>query len=284
MKPHVTLILAAFLLSACSSQAEPTSIPDAGGPSAIQVAVAGSEFTVGNPRIPILLFDGVRRVADARKVVITTYDLTPETPEPGGWSGEAINYSDYQVPYWVAYPELPHAGFWGLVAEITLADGTETRSEFAIQVVEELDSPMAGEIPPASENRTLDTEPDISKLTSGFDPEPGLYQMTVAEAMNSGRPTVVTFATPAFCTSQLCAPVVDSVEAVYEKLGDQINFIHIEVYKIFDPLILADEMREWGLTTEPWTYVLDAEGKVAMRFSGPLSPHELSQALGSLLP
>ncbi len=284
MKLHVTLVLAALAVSACSNQVDPTAAPDATGPTAIQVGVAGSEFIVGRPRIPILLFDGVQRVADAEKVVITTFDLTYETPEPGGWSGEAVNYSDYQVPYWVAYPELPHAGFWGLVADITLADGSETRAEFAVQVVEEIESPSIGEFPPASENRTLETEPDISKLSSGFDPDPGLYQMTVAEAMGSGSPTVVTFATPAFCTSQLCAPVVDSVETVYEELGSQVNFIHIEVYKVFNPLILADEMREWRLTTEPWTYVLDSEGRVTMRFSGPLSPRELFQALSTLLP
>ncbi len=108
--------------------------------------------------------------------------------------------------------------------------------------------------------------------------------MTVADAMASGQPTVITFATPAFCTSQLCAPVVNSVEAVYEDLGTLANFIHLEVYKKFDPLVLADEMAKWGLTTEPWTFVLDSEGRVAGKFGGPLSPRELRAALAPLLP
>ncbi|NIP26954.1 MAG: thioredoxin family protein, partial [Phycisphaerae bacterium] len=80
---------------------------------------------------------------------------------------------------------------------------------------------------------TLATEPDITSLTSGSDPVPGLYQMTVAEALASGRPTVVTLATPAFCQTDICAPVVDSVEAVYEDYKDQANFLHLEIYKDF---------------------------------------------------
>lgn len=39
-----------------------------------------------------------------------------ETAEPV-WQGAAENYSDYEVPYWVAYPTLPSPGFWGVTAQ-----------------------------------------------------------------------------------------------------------------------------------------------------------------------
>jgi len=42
-------------------------------------------------------------------------------------------------------------------------------------------------------------------------------------------------------------------------------------------------MAEWGLDTEPWVFVLDADGKVVARFSGPLSPTELLASLEPLL-
>lgn len=282
MKSTTIIVLTALLLAACG--APPTGTPAAvpSGQSDIQIAVTSNDFEAGQPRVPFVLFSGTRKVADAQRVKLTAFDLTPATPTQG-WSGEAISYSDYEVPYWVAFPELPHPGFWGLGAEITLADGSTTAAQFSIEVVEDTSSPAIGARPPASENRTLKTEPDIHKLSSGSDPLPGLYQMTVADALASGRPSVVNFATPAFCTSKLCAPVVNSVEAVYEDLGDRANFIHIEVYKTFDPLVYADEMSEWGLLSEPWTFVLDKEGKVAHKFGGPVSPRELSEALEPLL-
>jgi len=138
---------------------------------------------------------------------------------------------------------------------------------------------------PLSENRTLATGLELEKLTSAVEPNPAFYQMTVHEAVANDQPSVIVFSTPGFCQTAFCAPVLDSAEAVATALGDHANFIHIEVYKQFNPeLVLADEMVEWGFTSEPWTYVLDNEGWVAARFGGPVSPRELRAALESLLP
>ena len=277
------VLLFVFLFTACG-KASPEPLAVGSVVSEIQVTVAGDDFEIGTPRLPLVLYDGTRRGAQAQGVKLTAFDLSTDPPTPG-WSGRATGYTDYWIPYWVAYPELPHAGFWGFEAEITLPDGRRAKAQFTIQVHEDSLAPSNGEQPPASQNRTLETEPDLQKLTSDFDdPEPGLYQMTIAEALASGKPGVVVFATPAFCTSQLCTPVVESVKTVYRQYGDRAIFIHIEVYKTFDPLVLADEMGEWKLETEPWTFVLDREGRVAGKFSGPIGAQELAEALGELLP
>lgn len=270
-------------LVGCGQAAAPAPTNAPTGASDIQIAVVSNDFAVGQPRLPFILYSGPQRVADVQGVTLTALDLSQEPPA-SVWTGEATNFSDYLIPYWVAYPELPHAGFWGLAADITLADGITTQAQFAVEVAEESQAPDVGDRPPASQNRTLETEPDIEKLASDWEPEPALYQMTIAAAMQTGQPTIITFATPAFCQTQFCAPVVNSVKEVYAAQGDQANFIHIEVYKEFNPeLVLADEMAEWGFATEPWTYVLDNEGKVAARFGGPVSPRELTAALEVLL-
>ncbi len=113
---------------------------------------------------------------------------------------------------------------------------------------------------------------------------PGLYQMTVAEALDSGKPTVVTFATPAFCETAICVPVVSSVEEVYRQMGDKVNYIHLEIYQEFNPLVQADEVAEWNLSSEPWTFVLDSEGKIVATLGGPVSPQELMDELAQILP
>lgn len=291
MKKLILISLLILLLAACGGGEEPTAEPEPAGTTAavvssgateIQIAVATNDFAIGTPRVPFILFDGPEQVADAQSVQITAFDLSLETREPG-WSGQAVNYSDYEVPYWVVYPEVDVAGNWGLLAEVTRADGSVVQAPFTIQVNEATESPAIGSPAPASENRTLETEPDISKLTSGTNPEPGLYQMTVAEALESGRPTVVTLATPAFCQTQICAPVITSIEAVYETYKDQANFIHLEIYKDFQELVTADEVAEWGIPSEPWTFVIDADGNITARFGGPVSPRELTEALEPLV-
>lgn len=290
MKRLILTGLLALLLVACGGESEPTAEPEPagtaaavpGGPSELQVAVATNDFSAGTPRIPFILFDGPQQVADAQSVQITVFDLSLATRQPG-WSGPAVSYSDYEVPYWVVYPEVPAAGNWGLLAEVTLADGSVVQAPFAVEILEEPASPAIGSAAPASENRTLATEPDISKLTSDADPEPGLYQMTVAEALESGRPTVVTLATPAFCQTEICTPVVDSVEAVYDEFKEQVNFIHLEIYKDFQELVTADEVEEWGIPSEPWTFVIDADGHITARFGGPVSPRELKEAVEGVI-
>jgi hypothetical protein len=283
-RPFFVLFWLTLVLSACqpsSPESEPAAISSEA--SAVQVAVASDDFEVGKPRLPIVLYAGTKRGAPAKEVILMALDLSTDPPSEG-WGGEAISYEDYWIPYWVAYPDLPHAGYWGFRALITMEDGSQEQAQFTIEVKEHSNSPAVGSEAPASQNRTLKTEPDIHDLSSGAEPNPGLYQMTVAEAISSGRPTVVVLATPGFCTSQLCAPVVDSVEAVYTEFRDRVNFIHLEIYKDFDPLVESDEVKEWNLTSEPWTFVLDREGKVAAKFGGPLGSKELKGTLSSLLP
>jgi hypothetical protein len=283
MKRTLAFLTLLLLLPACAAPAaEPTATRAAAGPTDIQVAVATNDFVAGRPRVPFVLFAGPDEVADATAVQVTAFDLAVDPPA-AGWQGAAVNYSDYEVPYWVVTPDLPRAGNWGLSAAITKADGSQTEAQFTIQVAEEPQTPDVGDPAPASQNRTLASEPDVAKLTSGTNPETGLYRLTVAEAIVSGRPTVVTLATPAFCQTRICAPVVDSVAAVYAEYGDQANFIHLEIYKDFQALTLADEVEQWSLPSEPWTFVLDENGVVAARFGGPLSPRELTAALVPLL-
>lgn len=249
--------------------------------SPIQVVLVSTDFGVGQPRVSFALFDGEQVAQNVAGVALEV------VPLDGGevvWKGTAVAYSDYLIPYWVFYPELPTAGYWGVKALLTMADGTTYAPGFVMETVAETAAPPIGAVAPPSENKTVLTEPDLSKLSSGAEVNPALYQMTVAEAVQTGRPTVVGFVTPGFCQTRWCGPTLESVEAVQKTVGSEAaNFIHIEVYDDFQALTLAAPMVEWGLTTEPWVFVLDKDGRIVARLSGPLSPTELQEQLAPLL-
>ena len=142
----------------------------------------------------------------------------------------------------------------------------------------------AGDEAPASESRTLDDD-DLANLTTDPDPDPTLYEMTVAEAVSSG-PSVIVFATPAWCTSQTCGPMLDQVKDVKSDYPS-LNYVHVEIYENINvtdsaDLILVDTVVEWGLPTEPWLYVTDGDGTVIAVFEGALSDEELKRALESV--
>lgn len=275
------LFLLSFLLVACGATAVATPVSDAVSP--IQIVRMSADTAVGQPRIVFGLFDGPDPVADAQSISLRVVPASEAGAEPV-WQGPAENYSDYEVPYWVAYPTLPSPGFWGITAEVVLADGTAVTSQFTIEAKAVSDAVAVGDLAPLSQNRTLATEPDINKLSSGNDPDPAFYQLTVADAVANGKPTVVGFITPGLCETRWCTPVLNSVTAVRNAVGDAANFIHIEVYGDFQALTYVPEMAEWGLQTEPYVFVLDGAGRVTASLAGPVSPRELQQALDKVLP
>ena len=71
----------------------------------------------------------------------------------------------------------------------------------------------------------------------------------------------------------------------------QINVLHVEVYdnppEIRENGIsvarLSPILAEWGLPTEPWTFVIDADGIVRAKYEGFVSSEELEKAIGSTL-
>ncbi len=142
------------------------------------------------------------------------------------------------------------------------------------------DSPAVGDPAPRSETPTLASAGgNAARLTTRTPPDLTLLKYSVSGSLRERRPFVVTFATPKFCVSRACGPVVDVVEEVARRLDHEVRFIHVEVYEDNDPAQGYNRwMQEWGLTTEPWTFVVGADGKISERFEGLVSVHELEAA------
>jgi len=92
---------------------------------------------------------------------------------------------------------------------------------------------------------------------------------------------VLVFATPKFCTSRTCGPVVDVVNAVRRRsAGKSIRFIHVEIYKNNNPTLGPNRwVTEWHLPSEPWTFLVGRDGRIKARFEGSMSVGELTAAV-----
>ncbi|MGH8947043.1 MAG: thioredoxin family protein, partial [Acidimicrobiia bacterium] len=139
---------------------------------------------------------------------------------------------------------------------------------------------VLGDEAPQSNTRTSADHP-LEQITSDPDPNPRFYEMSVAEAVSSG-PSVIVFATPAWCSSQTCGPLLDQVgelSADYPGL----NFVHVEIYEDIhvdstDQLKAVPAVVDWGLPSEPWVFVTNGEGVVTRAFEGAASDTELRAA------
>ncbi|MGQ0631525.1 MAG: hypothetical protein ACT4P1_10815 [Sporichthyaceae bacterium] len=127
--------------------------------------------------------------------------------------------------------------------------------------------------------RALDSRAD----DDGAVPDETLHRMTVADAVTSGKPTMIVVSTPTFCVSQFCGPITDTVENLAADLGDRMNFIHLEVWRDYADANVNKAAADWiyptraGELTEPWVFLVDAEGIVAERWDNVVDEVELRQ-------
>jgi hypothetical protein len=104
----------------------------------------------------------------------------------------------------------------------------------------------------------------------------------VADALGAGEPFVLVFATPKYCASAVCGPTLDDVETVAEDYRG-LTFIHSEIYVGLEPSNeVLPTVSEWGLPSEPWVFVVAADGKVVAKFEGAAPPEELRAVLEAL--
>ncbi len=114
--------------------------------------------------------------------------------------------------------------------------------------------------------------------------EPGTYY-AIAESLRAHVPFVVTFATPRYCSSRTCGPVVDVVDQIRRRFANRaIRFIHVEIYQDNDPRKGENRwVREWRLPSEPWTFLVGRDGRIKGKFEGSVSVRELESAVRDLL-
>ena len=116
-----------------------------------------------------------------------------------------------------------------------------------------------GDLVPRSNNRTV-ADPASWHQVSTMDTKVDLYRWEIADLLDRGKPFLVVFGTPQHCT--MCVDQIVRVQIMQEKHGDRFAFIHVDGYK--DNAVWV----EWGVTGEPWTFMIDGQGKVRSVFPG----------------
>ena len=145
-----------------------------------------------------------------------------------------------------------------------------------------------GEYAPLTNNSVLEKGIAFSSISSRNVDTDDLHQLSVKQAIKTKLPLMLVFASPRFCVSALCAPVVDLVEELQAEFGQRSNFIHIEPWELSiarseGRLITSVSAREWNLPSEPWIFLVGSDGRVRAKFEGPTSEVELTEALLKLL-
>jgi hypothetical protein len=304
-------LLGALALVACgsgsSSTQEPTEEPSA-LPAATQSYsgfLAASEFVVGANRFPFGLVDingdfleGA--AVNVRFFLVEGETATLKTEAVAHWrtipadflhaheDGEQHAHLEFRGIYVVNEVVLPEAGIWiADFAALVAGNSSPEIQEASFRVLPEANAPAVGSRVPATANLTINDTPFVELSTRRVERDE-LHNVSVAAARDTGKPFVVVFASPQFCVSAMCGPVVEVMDGAREALGGEVEFIHIEPWDLTaareqGQLSPSPEALEWHLPTEPWVFVVDSDGRVAVRIEGLATQDEIVAAVHKLL-
>ncbi len=195
-----------------------------------------------------------------------------------------------QWPYtsrglYTATAEFDRPGTWELTAEVE-GDGEPRSASLTFEVAELTRAPNVGERAVKSRNRLESDVDGIDRLTTGSLQDPDLYAITIADAVESGLPTVIVFASPAFCVNAVCGPQVEVLQELKNRYRGRAHFVHVDIYdnphEIQGDLSVAEispVVAEWGLPSIEWTFVIDRNGEVSSRFEAFATFEEVEEAL-----
>jgi len=186
--------------------------------------------------------------------------------------------------YVVPEVDFDRPGPWTAIAILKGKDGLEASRVPSPVVGRFPQVPGVGDRPPRIHTPTAaDVGGDLSKIDTRVPPDQ-MHSVDFAEALGR-KPVVLVFATPALCQSRVCGPVVDVAQQVADEYGDQADFIHMEVYDDNEANKgIRPQLRAFGLPTEPWTFLIGADGVIEDRIEGAYGVFELEKALKTILP
>jgi hypothetical protein len=213
----------------------------------------------------------------AKSFTRTREDGTVETVDVG------------ETGVYVANVEFDSPGSWGVEAS-GARDGEPFQPvTAAFTVLEKSLSVAVGEPAPRSVQTILSDVADIREIDTSETPIPEMHNLTLADAVTSGKPTVIVIATPAFCVSQICGPTKGVVDDLYERYKGEANFVHVEPYDLGKARsgegleVIPFLEQEWGLQSEPWVFLVDRDGIIAAKFEAVVSQAEIEETLRQIL-
>lgn len=169
----------------------------------------------------------------------------------------------------------------------TIFDDAElTPRAFMVSAPDEVAIPQPGDpMIPVDTPTTADAR-GVDPICTREPPCP-LHEVTLTEALAEGRPVAFLIATPEFCQTTMCGPVLDVLLAEVDAHPD-VRFVHAEVYA--DPravdnitqATVADAPVAYKLPFEPALFLANSDGTISARLDNLYDADELRTGLANL--
>ena len=251
------------------------------GGGTVEVGLATSVFTVGKSRLAFGVIDQQGQFVYGPTAVYVA-------PQPGARaqgpfaapadvlvtegryrSRQAAEETDPFAAVYQAQVPFRRRGSHSVLVVTRQGDGyVAAPAQVAVTTKQADPIPDVGERAPKVATDTLESVKGNRDLLDTRTPPSEMHEQSFDQVVGS-KPVALLFATPQLCQSRVCGPVTDVAVQLQAEYGDQMEFIHQEVYVDNDPNAgLREPLQRFRLPTEPWLFVVDSSGRITARLEG----------------
>ena len=181
------------------------------------------------------------------------------------------------TPYWPFIVDVQKVGVYLLILDAA----PESEMSFQVEERKNVLSPLVGDPLPAFDTPTVDNKRGVDPICTSPQGTCPFHEVTLTEALQSGKPVVYLIGTPAYCKTGTCAPGLDALIALSKKVGEAAVFVHADVYTDKTATTAAPAVLAYKLAYEPLLYITDAKGVLVNRLDAVFDVTEMSSALAA---
>lgn len=181
------------------------------------------------------------------------------------------------TPYWPFIVDVEKVGIYLLILDAA----PESEMSFQVEERENVLSPLVGDALPPFNTPTIDDKRGVNPICTSPQGACPFHEVTLTEALQSGKPVIYFIGTPAYCKTGTCAPGLDALIEISKKVGDTAVFVHADVYADTTATTIAPAVLEYKLTYEPLLYITDSKGVLVNRLDAVFDVTEMSSALAA---
>ncbi len=178
-------------------------------------------------------------------------------------------------PYYSFRVPIETPGIYYLLVE----GGPEGGAAFQVMEPGSVAVPGPGDSMPPFDTPSVDDGRGVDPICTR-EPEPcPFHDVTLTNALLSGKPVAYLIGTPAFCQTGTCAPALESMIDVQDRYGETFTWVHAEVYTDNTATTPAPAVEAASLTFEPSLFVIAPDGTVIERLDAIWDQSELVEVL-----
>jgi hypothetical protein len=185
---------------------------------------------------------------------------------------------DLPRPYWPFELNITKVGTYDVLVDL---DGSTIDAAFSVTDPAKITVPKAGDKLIPLDTPTTSNHQGVEPICTRNPPCP-LHEMTLRQAMTAGTPVAFIVATPAYCQTAACGPVLDVVLKRLQAFPKKISAVHAEVYTDSSLNTTTEAVNSYQLTFEPVLFLAGADGVIKERLDSIFDGDELDGALQRL--